>query len=102
MASAVGDAACEAPVESASAPSPPPPPASLPLVSETSVSPPLEVEMMSGDPSQDQGASTFLCDGVEWEELRSDDGTPYYFNCGTGETQWERPVPGASFSSPSQ
>ena len=34
-----------------------------------------------------------------WEELYTDDGTPYYFNEGTGETQWEAPA-GAGSSLP--
>ncbi|KAF4737745.1 E3 ubiquitin- protein ligase, partial [Perkinsus olseni] len=31
-----------------------------------------------------------------WEELRAEDGTPYYHNTATGLTQWEKPSSGAA------
>ena len=37
-------------------------------------------------------ASSFTCGGVEWEAVRTEDGTPYYHCRSTGQTQWERPT----------
>ena len=48
----------------------------------------------AADTSVDATQSTTSSLPAGWQELFTDDGTAYYFNEGTGETQWEAPSGG--------